>query len=947
MKATSLVRRVLVPLVVLLALPCAPPDARGDGRGAAGVRWEEGSRAAPDTWTMEDGCPARTGAAESPPLLGAREVAWKFTVQGEVEGEPLAWKGTAVVVERAGTKRTLHVLSTATGVEKAKKTFDTPLPLAPSIADGRILVRSSPKTLTGFSASDKALAARWTFTAKSSVGPATILGDEVYAVVDGTLARLAYGAAAPVWPAAGAAGKVLAKGAPVSAGGAAGAKGGPPPATEWPRPSVRGARVWLATANRLFQVDRADGSVRCQDTLETEVDPATARVAVGLGDVLVSCGRKFKGEGDRDCDTCRFGIPDSGALEIRPSLLLPRGAASVGRDWVGLLAKKGTALSLSLILGQERILDEIPDFATTAVHAEYLESKAPLTASGDLVSIGGRVFDAETYDVLRPDPVPALSRTIPLKDRLLAVEAKNRVVAWKSAHPETPVPPFSALVGDALVAVPASHLALDDGRVVTGEFTFDPKAKTLSGAPKTPAAGPFPAASIAALLSDEEPHRLLLAARPSDVAMAVVAIARTGAGADEPASEADALVHAADSLPAEGTLPYAIALVRAAVDRSPYHAGATAWVRGHLPSGLEPRGLKDIGDWLQFLDLFAKGNLQVFGPKAKDAGSDAVRAALSSARTAWRDDLVGFLDGPLLVVSPPERPGAVARCLVLGRVVSDALDRAFASVGPRRADDDLLVLHLFSSQGEYLNQSQAESGGEPGRGFGGLEHTGGHYDPGANVTRIYFPGEDVRDSVLHTYAHELTHNWIARRRPRRADESSEDRAHGPGYWVVEGFADFVKDFAFDVEAGTGEPSNPAAEYADIVQGTPDAERVPWDKIFSMPQSAAYALLAEGEVKVRLRGRMGTEGTFKKGHLYYAQAASATAYLFLADGGKNRAALFTYLYDYYAGNADPDSILKAVGLSAEDLGAKIVKWCRDLGAPAKPEPPPKPGRTPGK
>jgi hypothetical protein len=128
-------------LGVALALGLGGGPRAGEA-GPSSIRWEEGGRAARDTWPMEDGCPARTGATETAPFRGPRVPAWKHVVAGELEGEPLVWRNVVCVVERAGTKRTLHVLSTETGAVRAKQTFDTPLPLAPCLAEGRVVLRS-------------------------------------------------------------------------------------------------------------------------------------------------------------------------------------------------------------------------------------------------------------------------------------------------------------------------------------------------------------------------------------------------------------------------------------------------------------------------------------------------------------------------------------------------------------------------------------------------------------------------------------------------------------------------------------------------------------------------------------------------------------------------------------------------------------------------------------
>ena len=115
----------------------------------------------------------------------------------------------------------------------------------------------------------------------------------------------------------------------------------------------------------------------------------------------------------------------------------------------------------------------------------------------------------------------------------------------------------------------------------------------------------------------------------------------------------------------------------------------------------------------------------------------------------------------------------------------------------------------------------------------------------------------------------------------------------------------------------------------------EVDAIPWPKLLTMPQQEAYALLAtEAEVKIPLRWRMGLRSRFSKGHLFYCQAAAATGYLFLAEGGKYRAALLSYLYDHYAGACDPGALLAAVGMTGDELGTRIVRWCRSLGAAPK-------------
>lgn len=993
---TIATRMLGLALLTGLAASIAPGAVRagGEGLGPSSIKWADGSRAPADAWTQEDGSPARTGATATPAMTGPRELGWRFGVAGEVEGEPLVWKNRTFVAERSGNKRTMHVLDSATGVERFKQTFDTPLPLSPCVYDGRVVLRSSAKTLVGCSLGDKALVVRWTVTAKSAMGQPTVFRDEVYVVVDGVLERRAYGSTARVWPKAGSTGPKV-EGTSIQGVSTAPTKGAVPPTIlEYPRPSLRENSIFLATGKRLLEFDRADGSTRREGPLPTTVDARLVKVVVGLADVMVLCGAQWK-DGDGESDTVRFEQPDSGPFGAHPNLLLPFGITAVGREWVTVAGKGGsTPLALKIFSGGTTDTDERRKLATSTMHAELLETKVAPSSAGDVVFVGGRAFDADSLVLLRPEPLTAVSRTIPLRDGLLVVEAKNKVAYWRSVAKRPEVAPLKLLgTAGSPDKLPAAHAALEDGRVVAGAFSLDAKTGGLAWTGATPAAsGTAPLASVRALVGDETPRRVWISPRPEDAAAGVSMIARAasvpdvlavipralevrdaalarkaqnaaaelGASAADLAKaskevdaleekdverdfekaadveaalaaalarEPDLLVEVAGSFPASVPLAWPARLVRAAADRSRYHKGAAEWVRTHLPSGLSPKAIADVDEWVDFIEADAAAPVLVLGPGSKGPANlpTDVLDRLATARSQWREDLVGFLNGPLLVIAPPEHPSAIRRCLALGRIVCDRLDAEFASVGARRSDDEVLVLHLFPNKAEYLNQSVKEAGGE--HGFGGLEHTAGHYSPSANVTRIFF-ATGQNDSVLGTYTHELTHHWIARRRPLRTpEETLGDRAGGPGYFIVEGFAEFVRCFAYDEAAGTADPANPRADGCDVVASCPAASLVPWSKLFAMPQREAYAGDRDKKVSFAMRWKLGDRNTYQAVLLYYAQACAATEYLWLADGGKYRPALIKHLYDHYAGESDPDALLKAVGCSADELGARIVAWCR--------------------
>src|SRR5204863_3896131 len=78
-------------------------------------------------------------------------------------------------------------------------------------------------------------------------------------------------------------------------------------------------------------------------------------------------------------------------------------------------------------------------------------------------------------------------------------------------------------------------------------------------------------------------------AKDSDKCDAVCARLAALAGRD-----LEALVEAAQSVPPTASIVWGTSLVRAVVQRAPYHPGATQWVRERLPKGVEPRGFSDL-----------------------------------------------------------------------------------------------------------------------------------------------------------------------------------------------------------------------------------------------------------------------------------------------------------------------------------------------------------------
>jgi hypothetical protein len=276
-------------------------------------------------------------------------------------------------------------------------------------------------------------------------------------------------------------------------------------------------------------------------------------------------------------------------------------------------------------------------------------------------------------------------------------------------------------------------------------------------------------------------------------------------------------------------------------------------------------------------------------------------------------------------MSPLDKPGSIVKCLALGRLVCETLDATFAPIGPRRTDAESLILHLYSNREQYLARSRPT--GEADR-ADGLENTAGHYLPGENVTRMFFPGDDDdAESVPGVYSHELTHHWIERRRPNWKDVDRTPDV--PGYWVVEGIADYLMNHVWDVANRRANPDNPRADYAEAVSGVAPESLIPWPKLFTLTQKEFHDLSIDERVPLPRRFRLGPAGSTAPILLFYHQGAAVCAWLALAEGGKHRKALLDFVYAYYEGRAKPDTLTSAVGLSHEEIGKRVVAWCKEL------------------
>jgi hypothetical protein len=187
---------------------------------------------------------------------------------------------------------------------------------------------------------------------------------------------------------------------------------------------------------------------------------------------------------------------------------------------------------------------------------------------------------------------------------------------------------------------------------------------------------------------------------------------------------------------------------------------------------------------------------------------------------------------------------------------------------------------------------------------------------------------------METYAHEITHHWLRMQCPLFPYEPMElADATQPGYWIVEGFASLVDEFRFDVERGVWHTESPQSRRLDLVAHAGEGQNVPWKDVYTMSHLRFTQMPFRGEPAIASTCFLGLRHVVSARHMFYAQAAATTRYLFEADGGRRRARLLDYVKAFYTNDRSGLDVEQALGLAPDELGAQVTSWTREtLGMP---------------
>ena len=926
----------------------------------------------PNRWYTVGGSASRSRRSLTAPVRGPVRTAWSHASGGTIESEPLVWDDVVFIETRQGESRVLTALRLLDGSVIDEEHFETTTPLSPSVWGDLIVLRSRPDQLSVYKLVPGNLSRHWRLDLDGPAGPPFIKGDAVFVVCESALSRYEVRHKEPTWtldgvrnPNVAMAGDRLLACVADDGGGT-----GFPPTTT------------------LAMVDPADGQIGERQFLCNYVDHALApdielvqwmstsvqvRSAIALPNI--SPPTKSLLVPGTSWDRMQF------APETTPGY---RGIAPVGNPDEGSLLLQADDEDRNPVL-LRLTGDTTWILASRDDNADFATSTVPPTVVRDVAYVGPRAFELDSARVLWRRGFESVFAAVPARRSVLLVTEDTGESVLVALREGSASEGSQALRTMADEAKTTGLIALRDGSTLAGRFQHD--AGTLKDLERRKRLD----LSTVAVLTDEVGRVVharsaddvflgmdaIIAARKrdgylqlaadavasQDVALVshLVDVARgLGASAEEtkgldsridrmkrrPKSvrsdkrqEIEAREHDLEDGALEILLAWMAAnseqdalgdlLLKSLLTLDPDHPVAVQRVRSRMPAGLDPPDPFDALDWLAFSEATVRTPVQVLTPleriPSRLSDSTIIERVLHQSYMRWRKDVLGFKSERLLIVTPVDRPGALARCLSLGEIVCQALETTFTPALERRearlVEGRELVLHLYPERGAYLKSA--------GAGASHLENSAGHYDPSDNVSRIFIPEDEQGgfDSVMRTYAHELTHHWMANQSRLLQNMSRRQPGMGtPGFWIVEGVASLVASFRFDIAAGTWSPAPADFSALDIVANARDGQLIPWDEALAMSQ-ATFMNPPYGSFSAIPRStQLGVRQQLEPVSLLYAQAEVMARVLF--EDPDLRPKLIEYYLDYATANLDGLDPARAFGISPKALGARAEAFARD-------------------
>lgn len=911
---------------------------------------------AANRWPCAGGGPTHSGASSTAPVPAPIEVAWSHEAGGVIDSEPVVWdEMIAIGVQTGESEHRLRVLDVLTGDELVKeRVFKSAVPLDPCIARGLVVVRSAANEISGWRVTKSALGQAWSYKFDAPVGPPLFWSGALFVTDSSSLHKFVPPRKPAVWSAPG---------------GFEGAVALAPAAL---------FAVRFDAQRRAFAVelDPERGTERAAGLLGTcsVARPHANTLAVLPQSVFVALGAPLSGARDE----ASFAALARGKFDAEKAALLPVSTALLSLPALatsGALAKQfDNARRPTLVFTHDTDPKQNIALATGATHVDLVAGSTAGVANGPFAIVGGIAFDLQSRKILWRAPVRPTQRPVLASGAVVFVDRETRLVTVRSKASKRHL--AVELAADALVS---GTLVLRDGSVEQGDFKVELASHRVTRGAGTTLEewraqdvlllcdksrqivfGSDPLRGVEPIAREAQAAQYLALAKEARASNDAAVIDElvdlaTAVGADE--KELSKLQAFADdlrkgknkalpkpavvdgvraklaaiaALPAElhwefakgvqgeMRLRFQTRLLRATLERDPGHAPALEAVRALVPAELRTTRF-DALDALTLVEATTRTPIQILraAPDGTAPASFAQKKLEEHAK-GWRGDLYAVRSAHMLVLTPVKELGSLARCIAVGEIVCQALEEFFGVEPASQSDKDPLVVELYPSREEYLKRFGAA-----------FEWTAGFYSIEANTSHFYMTDASAKlQGTAEVMAHELTHHWLRARCPRWPyREFDAAFAAQKGFWIVEGFASMVENFAFDFEAGTWDPGQRESYRLDLVAHT--SSYPPWKQFFllSMVDFHRQPPSASGMVPSSLV--LGGEMSSDDKSLFYGLATATTRYLYESDGGALRAKLFEFLRAYYAGERGELDLPKMLGLDPDVLGQRVVDFAKGV------------------
>jgi hypothetical protein len=291
----------------------------------------------------------------------------------------------------------------------------------------------------------------------------------------------------------------------------------------------------------------------------------------------------------------------------------------------------------------------------------------------------------------------------------------------------------------------------------------------------------------------------------------------------------------------------------------------------------------------------------------------------------WSVGAIGLATKHLLLFSTEEDAGVLGSCLAHGEGALRTFEERLASAGghgPGR-----LEVWLHWSRDEYLEEFGAAKRA--------MEWTAGGFDPQADLSRFYVPrgggtGNPLERSLHGVLVHELTHHYTFERYRDRAAAVNAGGSKVPGFWLVEGLAEFFEGQVVEMGRRQGQLDDETVESIDASARILAVDKlIPVERILTMTQEDFWKLGTKPFGTVQLRNTVGGVEISEKS-VFYSEAGSLAYFLWSRGGTERQAALVAALRDWIGGQGAAEPWARFGYESGAALDAAYRAFLREPG-----------------